>query len=311
LIVGDGTDAYDVDGVVANFDYEETPNPLCDHVQGVASQFVGAMGNFPGRGIVAQRKNFALANINEFSGAVAPASRDAISGTFNFWSIGFGGYACFQLPYTVFDAPGDDFKMYETTWQNKPCPNYPETVLISVSPDGSNWSAPTSLCKDGFYDINGAFAAVNFIKFVDATNVGSFGGGADSYDIDNIFIIQTPPGNSPDICGVPQGGRRAVPAIDESNLSEGGIPEEMFPLEIVGSNFVSDKISFSATIAEEGGYTYSIRNHTGQELANGEMEGSLYDKPTVEVATGKLASGVYFLTLTSATGKETVKFIKK
>jgi hypothetical protein len=41
------------------------------------------------------------------------------------------------------------------------------------------------------------------------------------------------------------------------------------------------------------------------------MEGGLYDKPTVDVSTSKLASGVYFLTLTSATGKETVKFIKK
>jgi hypothetical protein len=97
----------------------------------------------------------------------------------------------------------------------------------------------------------------------------------------------------------------------ENILSEGGVPEEMFPLDIVGSNVVSDKIAFTATIAEQGGYTYSIRNHTGQEVLNGAFEGGLYENPTVEVSTGKFASGVYFLTLSSATGKETVKFIKK
>jgi hypothetical protein len=312
---GDGTDAYDVDGIKVATDYtEQTVNPLCDHVQGVASQYVGALGNFPGRGIVNARKSFANANINDPSFTPAqfinPALREA-SGWYNFWSIGFGGHACFQLPYSVFDAPGPDFRMFETTWNNQPCPNYPEKVLISVSADGVIWGPATLLCKDGTYDIAGAFPVVNYIKFVDATNPADFGAGADSYDIDNIFILQNPPGSTaPDVCGSPVGGRRAVPEFDNV-IGEGGVPEEMFPLEIVGSNVVSDKITFTATIADPSEYTYSIRNHTGQEVYNGVMEGGLYDKPTVDVSTSKLASGVYFLTLTSATGKETVKFIKK
>jgi hypothetical protein len=93
--------------------------------------------------------------------------------------------------------------------------------------------------------------------------------------------------------------------------SEGGVPEQMFALSLVGGHVVSDKIAFQSTIAEEGGYNYSIRNHTGQEVAGGAFEGNLFDTPTAEVATGKFAPGVYFLTLSSATGKETVKFIKK
>lgn len=314
-IVGDGVDAYDVDGITVVSDYNETVvNPICDYEQGVASQYVGQPGNFPGRGIVAQRKSFSNANVNDPSFTAAdfinPALRE-VSGVYNFWSIGFGGHACFQLPYTVFDAPGADFRMFETTWNNKPCPNYPETVLVYVSADGVTWAGGTPLCKDGTYDLNGVLPVANYIKFVDASNPASFGAGADSYDIDNIFIIQTPPGETaPDVCGAPTGGRRAIPEA-ASFEGNGGVPEEMFPLEIVGSNIVSDKISFSATIADAGSYTYSVRNHTGQELINGVMEGNLYDTPTVEVATGKLSSGVYFLTLTSASGKETVKFVKK
>jgi len=84
----------------------------------------------------------------------------------------------------------------------------------------------------------------------------------------------------------------------------------MFALEIVGGNLVSDKISFTATIAEEGGYTYSIRSATGQEVMSGEFAGTLFSTPVAEIATSKLNNGVYFLTLTSATGKETVKFVK-
>jgi len=319
-VVGDGNDAYDVDGIVANYDFDPTPQPgLCEYEQGVASQFVGAVGNFPGRGIVNQRKSFTNANINEFSPATAPATRETPQ-AYNFWSIGFGGWACFRLPYTVFDGPGADFRLFETTWNNKPCPNYPETVELYVSPDAINWSTATVRCKDGDFDIAGSFAAVNYIKFVDISNPASFGGGADAYDIDNISILQLPPGDAqPNLCI--QSRASSAPASStnrlvvtpgiENNSSEGGIPEEMFALEISGSNIVSDEVKFSATIAEKGGYNYTVRNHIGQEVANGALEGNLYDLAEGKVNVAPFASGVYFLTVESATGKETVKFIKK
>lgn len=313
MITGDGNDAYDVDGIEAYYDYDDTPVVgLCSYEQGIASQFVGAMGNFPGRGIVPQRKNFANANVNEFGVATPPASRETPQ-AYNFWSIGFGGYACIQMPYTVFDGPGADFRMFETTWNNKPCPNYNEKVWIQTSPDAINWSAPRILCKDGDFDIAGDFVAVNFVKFTDASSTSDFGAGADAYDIDNIAIYQIPPGEAqPNLC---LNGPSANPArktfAPMDVVSEGGIPEEMFALDIVGSNMVSDKITFSATIAELGGYTYTIRNHTGQEVAKAAFEGNLYDAPEVSVPVSQMAAGVYFLTLESATGKETVKFIKK
>jgi len=316
-ISGDGNDAYDVDGITVvqegTTEVVLTRSPICDYVQGVASQFVGKTGNFPGRGIASIRKNIANAQVNDPTFTPAqfanPALRE-VSGWYNFFSLGFGGYACFQLPFTVFDTPGADIQIFETTWQNKPCPSYPEKALVSFSVDGVSWSTETLLCKDGSVDMSGIISAANFIKITDATNPSNFGGGADGYDIDNIFILQTSSPRTPlEICSGDANVRKSVIEPTE-NIGYDGVPEEMFALELVGSNMVTDKISFLATIAEEGGYNYSIRNSQGQEMTSGNLEGQLYDTPTMDVNLNNYPQGVYFLTLTSASGKETVKFVK-
>ena len=332
---GDGNDAYDVDGLTANYEIPPSggtpPNPVCDYQQGVASQYVGALGNYPGRGIVSQRKNFANANINEAGFPIAaftnPSLRDAISGVYNFWSLGFGGYACFQLPYTVFDGPGPEIYSFETTWQNQPCPNYPEKADVQVSVDGVVWSDPVRICKDAL-GIPGSdnaidlasfpgYPAINYIRYTDATNPADFGSGADSYDIDNIFLAQMPP-NSP---GTPDPGfscwgdssnhaRRAIPS-GAVQFIDGGIPEEMFALEIVGATSVKEAVSIRATIAENGGYTYSIRNAQGREMHRGPLEGSLFETPELAIPVGNFSPGVYFLSLRSANSHETVRFVKE
>lgn len=333
---GDGNDAYDVDGVVANYELPSTPEtpgtpgPVCDYRQGVAWQFIG--DPISGKGIVPQRKNFANANINEpgfpAEAFTNPSVRDAISGVYNFWSLGFGGYACFQLPYAVFNGPGPEIYSFETTWQNQPCPSYPEKADVQVSADGTIWSNAIRICKDALgiagtdpaidLDSFPGFPVVNYIRFTDATNPADFGSGADGYDIDNIFLTQMPPNrpgtpNPQFSCwGDSSGGmhaRRAVPA-GASQFIDGGIPEEMYALELVGSSAVSDQIRFKATIAEEGAYTFSIRSSTGLEIKQGEFKGILYSTPEQEVSVQNLTSGVYFLTLNSPSGRSTVKFLK-
>jgi hypothetical protein len=336
---GDGVDAYDVDGITVNFtDCGQAPPPVvCEFRQGVASQFATGPypytldpANTPGRGIAAQRRDISKANINEAgfpAGAFAnPGLRDSgpNSGSYNFWSIGFGGYACLRLPYTVFDGPGDDIYSFETTWNNQPCPNYNEKARVMVSADGINWSSPVTICKDALSIVGSSpaidlaafgpgFGIVNYIRFEDASSPSDFGGGADGYDMDNIAIAQMPPVEpsmpAPFSCDNAINVRQSFPQ-GVNNFMEGGVPEEMFALELVGASIVSDKISFRATIAEEGGYTYSVRSSTGQEVLSGSFDGNLFETPVAEIATGKLNNGVYFLTLTSATGRETVKFIK-
>jgi hypothetical protein len=334
-IVGDGNDGYDIDGITVQSEISGISaavflNPICDYQQGVASQYVGKAGNYPGRGIVGIRKNFANANINEVgfpqSALTNPSLRDATSGTYNFYSLGFGGWACMQLPYTVFNGPGTEFFVFETTWQNQPCPNYPEKANVSVSVDGVNWSNSVLICKDALSipgtsnaidlsDFGPNWNMVNYIKFQDASNPSDFGGGADGYDLDNIIISQMPPpvpGSTPVgfSCDNSINVRISFPNDASSTFIDGGVPEEMYPLEIVGSNMVNEKLEFMATIAEEGGYNYSIRNSQGKLLSEGSMIGNLYETPTQEVSVNNLPNGVYFLTLASNSTKETVRFIK-
>lgn len=335
-VQGDGNDGYDVDGISVNYELPPSGNtfnsPNCGYEQGVASQYVGASGNFPGRGIVAQRKDFTKANINEsgftFAELSNPGLRDSgpASGQYNFWSLGFGGWACLQLPYTVFDGVGPEFYSFETTWNNQPCPNYPEKARVSVSPDGVNWSSTIEICKDALgipgtsaaidlASFGTGFSVVNFIKFQDVTNPANFGGGADGYDMDNIWIAQVPPpppGSTPVgfSCDNSTTVRRAFPENTLNSLMEGGVPEEMFPLEIVGSNIVNSKISFLATIAEEGGYNFTIRNSQGQEVKSGSFVGNLFETPTMDLDVNNMSNGVYFLTLSSNGSRETVKFVK-
>jgi len=334
---GRDSDGYDIDGMSVN--YEMSPaqfasslatSTICDYQQGVASQYVNSAGNFPGRGIVGVRKNFANANINEanFPSAALtnPSLRDG-SNQYNFWSMGFGGWACFQLPYMVFNGPGPDFYVFETTWQNQPCPSYPEKALVSVSVDGINWSNQVLICKDALsipgtsnaIDLSNfgpGFSMVNYIRFQDATNPSSFGGGADGYDIDNIYIAQappTPPGQTRQgsMCGTSVSqSRRALPDNSMSLFIDGGIPEEMFPLEIVGSNVVNSQISFRATIAEDSPYSYNVRNSQGKSMTSGEFSGKLYETNTMDLDVNRFPSGVYFLTLTSNNSKETIRFVK-
>jgi hypothetical protein len=317
-IGGDGNDAYDVDGITVVQEMEPSAtlarSPICDYVQGVASQFVGKTGNFPGRGIASIRKNIENAQVNDptftTDHLLNPSLREK-SGWYNFFSLGFGGYACFQLPYTVFDSPGADFQIFETTWNNRPCPSYPEKAMVYLSADGVNWSIGTLLCKDGSVDMEGQVSAANFIKLEDVTDPSDFGAGADGFDIDNIYVIQPfAPKTPQDICSGNNNVRKSV--IEPSNnIGYDGVPENMFALELVGSNMVTDKISFLATIAEEGGYNYTIRNSQGQEMVSENFVGQLYDTPTMDINLSNYPQGVYFLTLTSNSGKETVKFVKK
>lgn len=124
----------------------------------------------------------------------APQMSDATvpEANVNFFALGFRSEVVLKFPYTLFDAPGADLNVYETTYGEKAsrkCSNYPEKAEFYGSVDGTTWfplsaiptfdligGAPNDfsnvLCRDGQLDI-GAGNAINYIKLVDVSNQAS------------------------------------------------------------------------------------------------------------------------------------------
>ena len=322
IIVGDGNDAYDVDGMTYEALLPDDPGldpGLCGFHQGWAKGSPAVSG----AGIHPFRKNHLAATVLEDYPALSTfAARDnnltyaAPAPThYNFWSMGFGSdidpsFMCFVLPYAVFDGPGAEFQLFETTWNNKPCPNYPETVRLWVSQDGLGWTDAGDMCKDGFLDISATgLGWVSYLKYVDKTHPGAFSAGADAYDIDGFLILVPPPTEDTpgDICaGAPI--RKGVAPVDFNDNSI--VPEEMEVLQVIGNPVTSD-IRVRFTNAEDNAVSFIVRNHMGQEISRTSHVGELFQVEEKSIPASNMAAGVYFVTLEGAGYKETVKFVKK
>lgn len=281
----DGDDFFDVDGIEGYVEYVQRAPAPCGIIQKFCKD--GSM-------IHPLRSMPAKMNVAE--------NNDA-TGQLNFFSLGFGGEVCFNLGRQVFDEAGVEISVYETTWKNMPCPNYPETVNVYVSPDNSTWTDLGPLCKDGNIDFIGAVVSAQFLRLVDVSAPGLFDAKADGYDVDGIVV--RPPSQ-----GLPCGGNRVAVKSFEPNFTDGSIiPESMPSMSVVG-NPVTTNLKLQFTVAEEGGMNLIIRNHMGQEVSRTIYNGQLFSVDEVSIPMDKMASGVYFVTLEAKSYKEVVKFVK-
>jgi hypothetical protein len=80
-------------------------------------------------------------------------------------------------------------------------------------------------------------------------------------------------------------------------------PNEIFETVDVYPNPTIDFLTI--TTSNDDSFTYSISNHLGQKIANGEI---LKSPHQIDVST--VASGVYFVTLQSNQKQKTFKLIK-
>lgn len=279
----DGDDFFDVDGVEGFVVYNPRALPPCGIMQGTCKD---------GSPIHPLRSNPAKMNVAEMNDG---------TGQLNFFSLGFHGYACFNMGRQVFDEPGAEVAVYETTWMNQPCPNYPETVRVYASADGGAWTDLGPLCKDGLVDFNGAIANAQYLKLVDITDESLFDPKADGYDIDGI-VVRPPTQGSP--CG---SNRRAV-SFDQKFNDDSNIPESMPTLTVLG-NPVGSSLKVSFTVGEEN-LNFIVRNHMGQEVSRMNYKGNLFSVDEVSIPMDNVAAGVYFITLEAGSYKEVAKFVK-
>jgi hypothetical protein len=223
--------------------------------------------------------------------------------TYNFYSLGFGGDAAFRMGQPVFDGPGADVKVIETSFGSPACTRYPEKVDASVSFDGITWFAVGQLCLDGTLDITPTYSGISYIKLKDVSDKTKFPSNGDGYDIDGIVAIaaaaQTP------ACAASNGRRSVLPEVGDQN----NIPDEIESLQILG-NPVADNVAIRFSMVAEKA-EISIFNHMGRLMSTQSVEGKLWDLIDMDINAQDLTSGVYFLTVNSGVAKETVKFVKK
>lgn len=109
----------------------------------------------------------------------------------NFVSLGFGGTFIGRFDYVVFNFPGADLKVLETSYGNPSCANYPEYAHFYGSKDGNSWFDLGVYCQDADIDL-GLADWIQYIKVVDESLIlsGKFNGAADGYDLDGVATIQ-------------------------------------------------------------------------------------------------------------------------
>jgi hypothetical protein len=92
----------------------------------------------------------------------------------------------------VFNQPGNDLRITETSFGNPNCVYYPEKARISVSLDNINWVELGELCLDGEIDL-GPVNYAQYIKIQDASPLSSvrFNGNADGFDVDAVMVINS------------------------------------------------------------------------------------------------------------------------
>jgi len=207
-------DGYDVDGVRANYLSSVTLKGDAD------LRFADEHMDFVQGSIKANSSTLPAANRRNPLRAVGPTAGSDVAGAPVFVSLGFDnpatgaieGRITLRFDYTVFDNPGSDLTVFETTFGDnaaRTCANYPEiaefwgsndniewTLLSasSVEPDISYLGGSGRLCRDGQLDISnmpmtGGASTLRYLQIIDKSIRSSsrFPGGADGYDVDGVF----------------------------------------------------------------------------------------------------------------------------
>jgi hypothetical protein len=279
-------DGYDVDGVICLNGFEENP---------VASSLVfgSATQAWLNQGLRKNGTPVAPSRSDADKALGIPENTDAV----NFVSLGFGGELIVKFDYVVFDQPGADIQIVETSYGNPACNAYPEKISVEGSLDGITYFAISTedVCLDGMIDIAG-FGPIQYIKIHDRSMASVFSGSADGYDVDGVVVLSA--------CG-------------ETNAEAGRISDDITTPDEVGganaypnpfNNLVNIEIT---TTSNDKHAQIEVVNFLGQQIISERMNVSSDSNVLYELNTSDLSQGVYFITVTTNSVKETLKVVKK
>jgi hypothetical protein len=125
-------------------------------------------------------------------GAAQNSDATTSEASVNFASLGFGGSITVRMSGPIANGPGDDVKVFETTFGSMSgnCVRYPETVRAFASQDNCNWVYLGEGCQDATFDL-GELDWAEYIRLVDVSPISSPYENqiADGYDVDGIECL--------------------------------------------------------------------------------------------------------------------------
>ena len=282
--VGHIADGYDLDGVECLNGFES--NPI---TQNFDCQFATSIVNYtPGFGKILPLPLVDRRNPEKALGA--PERVDSP----NFVSLGFTGSLTLDFSCVIFDKPGMDIEIVETSFGQQTCNSYPEKALVEGSLDLNNWEVLGELCLDGFIDLIGK-SPVRYLRITDISNPNLFGNSntSDGFDVDGVVVLQ--PG-----CG--------TSSARLSNISE--IANPMNDVKLMPNparNFFT--LDFSNGVTENN-VQVTIINTVGQIMINENLKLATNEpvKQTFEIE--HFAPGIYFIQVKVGNELTTHKLIK-
>jgi len=198
--------------------------------------------------------------------------------TINFVSLGFGGTITVKFDFVVWNNPGADIQVVETSFGNPTCGQYPEKAKVEASLDLLSWEDLGQLCLDGTVDL-GPLPYALYFRITDESNPASFSGSADGFDVDAVVCYQSDAKladntTTPDEASSVEMGIFPNPADEYTTISlDGATADQKWTVEVVDA---AGRIVSSQNFVSTGARTSTILN------------------------TNTLAKGIYQVVLTSA-----------
>lgn len=313
--VGHIADGYDIDGIIgaSGCSYPSESGLSAYAANGASpSQGLNEVGGVitPFRSNASRMLGLPLNPFNFYANDVTTSAANN-----NFFSLGKNGTVVLSFPYTLFDGPGADLKVFETSFNDKAsrtCGNYPEKATVEGSCDGKTWFNLTILpgdagngevvgsniiCRDGILDFNGN-PYVNFIKITDVTFTGggNFPGVGDGFDVDAVLGLQN--------CNRDNRLAESTEVDNGFDVFEDAVLVETFP------NPVADVLTISGLTASEGNVTIRINDMLGRTLHNEVMNNA--DNQFIRtIDMNGFSTGVYTVSVETANGSTVTRVVKK
>jgi hypothetical protein len=288
--VGHIADGYDVDGIECLNGYE--PNPVFEENN---CEFASYLVSFnqqlrkDGNPVLAERSD-ALKALGE------PQRSDEI----NFVSLGFGGSITLGFTCVIFDKPGFDIEIVETSYGTPPCNNYPERAHIEGSLDLLSWHDLGEICQDGFIDLNGN-GPIQYLRITDNSESENFSNSAetDGFDVDGVVALQA--------------------GCEASNARVGGSNQEVHAkleasstlTEIFPNPFENSFTLILHTGDKAESWNVRVNNLMGQQVLLSNYQTGKHSTLNQQVDLSYMPTGIYFVTVENGSQREVFKMIKK